>query len=192
MYCPNCGTSVTENITFCPNCGTNLVPQTGATSGPETFSYQPPQPPPFAAAPAAVGAWSQPEDKTRRVLAFLIDLVPLFFLGLLHFLPIIGWMLYGLIHACYWLLRDIGGASPGKSVLGSFVASQNGTPASTSQRVLRNLPLAIPGLLGMIPLIGIVFEFGVAAVIFGLEGILLLATGRRFGDRLAGTTVYRR
>lgn len=192
MYCPNCGTSAVENTTFCPNCGTNLLPKTSATSGPETFAYQSPQPPPFAAASAAVAAWSQPEDKGRRVLGFLIDIVPLFFLALLHFLPIIGWMLYGLIHACYWLLRDIGGASPGKSVLGSFVASQDGSPASTSQRVLRNLPLAIPGFLGMIPLIGIFFEFGVAAVIFGIEAILLLATGRRFGDRLAGTTVFRK
>ncbi len=191
MYCPNCGTSTADTAAFCPNCGTNLVPTTAASTGPETFTYQSPQPP-FATAPAAVAAWAHPEDKGRRVLGFLIDIVPLLFLSLLHFLPIIGWMLYGLIHACYWLLRDVGGASLGKSVLGSFVASENGVPASTSQRVLRNLPLAIPGFLGMIPLIGIVFEFVVAAVIFGIEAITLLATGRRFGDRLAGTNVFRK
>ncbi len=191
MYCPNCGTAVTDNAAFCPNCGTNLIPDTGAASGSDAFTYEAPQPA-FAAAPASVAALPQPEDRGRRVIAFLIDIVPLFFLALLHLLPIVGWMLYGLIHAVYWLLRDIGGASPGKSVLGSFVATQNGSPASTSQRILRNLPLAIPGFVGMIPLIGVFFEFGLAAVIFGVEGILLLATGRRFGDRLAGTLVFRK
>ncbi len=113
-------------------------------------------------------------------------------LALIHFIPFIGWMFYGLIHACYWLLRDINGASPGKSVMGSFVGSADGTPSTTQQRLLRNLPLAIPGILGMIPLIGIFFEGIVALVIFGTEAILLLVTGRRFGDRLAGTAVFRK
>ena len=132
------------------------------------------------------------EEKGRRVVAYLIDVVPMIFLALIHFLPIVGWILYGFIHAFYWLLRDVNGASLGKSVLGSYVAAEDGVPATTSQRILRNVPLAIPGLLGMIPLIGIVFEFVVAILIFGGEALFLLATGRRLGDRLAGTQVFRK
>jgi len=112
-------------------------------------------------------------------------------LALVHFLPIIGWMFYGLLHACYWLFRDFNGASLGKMAMGSFVASENGTPASTKQRILRNVTLAIPGILGVIPLLGIFLEAGLALLIFGGEAILLLATGRRLGDRLAGTMVFR-
>jgi uncharacterized RDD family membrane protein YckC len=100
-------------------------------------------------------------------------------------------MFYGLIHACYWLFRDINGASPGKMVMGSFVASENGTPATQNQRIIRNIPLALPGIVGMIPLLGIFFEAGLAALIFCGEAILLLATGRRLGDRIAGTMVFR-
>lgn len=71
-------------------------------------------------------------------------------LSLVHFVPIFGWMFYGLLHALYWLLRDVNGASPGKAILGSFVANAVGGPSTNSQRILRNLPLAIPGFLGLI------------------------------------------
>ncbi len=188
VFCPNCGTSVASADSFCPNCGTRFGAETLGQSGSARMGSQ-------AAAPnasAAVGHYATPEEKGRRVVAYLIDLVPMLILALVHLLPIVGWMLYGFLHACYWLLRDVGGASIGKSVMGSFVASENGAPSTTSQRILRNVPLAIPGVIGMIPLIGIIFEFVVAVVIFGGEAILLLATGRRFGDRLAGTSVFRR
>ena len=196
MYCPNCGTSTDAAATFCPNCGTNLgtanprnvesdIPAYDATSSARAAYSAPGASVPLAYSRA-------PEETGRRVVAYLIDVVPMLLLAVIHFLPFIGWTFYGLIHACYWLLRDINGASPGKSVMGSFVGSTDGTPSTTQQRLLRNLPLAIPGVLGMIPLIGIFFEGAVALVIFGTEAILLLVTGRRFGDRLAGTAVFRK
>jgi uncharacterized RDD family membrane protein YckC len=134
----------------------------------------------------------QTEDVGRRILAFLIDVIPMLILSLLHLLPVFGWMLYGLIHALWWLLRDMNGASPGKSIIGCYVASANGGPSTTRQRILRNLPLAIPGIIGMIPLIGVVLEFFLALAIFGIEALMLLTTGRRIGDRIAGTTVSRK
>ncbi len=136
--------------------------------------------------------YAQPEEKVKRVIGYLIDVVPMLFLALVHLLPIVGWMLYGFLHVCYWLFRDINGASLGKLAMGSFVASQDGTPASTQQKILRNVPLALPGILGMIPLLGLFLEIGFAMCVFGAEAVLLLATGRRFGDRLAGTMVFRR
>jgi uncharacterized RDD family membrane protein YckC len=187
MHCSNCGTTTESASAFCPNCGTKL--------GSDAFRQASYSEAPFnagAASSTAPGYYARPEEKGRRVVAYLIDIVPMLLLALIHLLPIFGWMLYGLVHACYWLFRDIGGASPGKLVVGSYVANENGGMASTSQRVMRNVPLAIPGILGMIPLLGIAFEFAAAAVIFGGEAIVLLATGRRMGDRLAGTNVFRK
>jgi uncharacterized RDD family membrane protein YckC len=184
-YCANCGTAVAEDGAFCPNCGTSQ----GTTVG---LIQQPALAPVSSTAAGPLAYAGVPEEKGRRVVAYLIDIVPMLLLSLIHFLPVIGWMFYGALHVLYWLLRDIGGASLGKTVLGSYVASQNGGLATTSQRILRNVPLALPGLIGMIPLIGIFFELAAAVVIFGGEAILLLATGSRFGDRLAGTTVLRK
>ena len=190
MYCTNCGTTTEENAAFCPNCGTNLP--TGSANAKQASN------PAFDAFTRSTPGVSSantglptvtPEPTGKRALAYLIDVVPILFLALIHFLPIFGWMLYGLLHVLYWLLRDINGASLGKSVMGSFVANENGGPSTTQQRILRNVPLAIPGLFGMIPLIGIVFEFFIALFVFGGEALLVLATGRRLGDRLAGTTV---
>ncbi|MGI8960751.1 MAG: RDD family protein [Bryobacteraceae bacterium] len=188
MHCPNCGTLVQTGAAFCPNCGTGLnataIPEHGSPSG--SSSQFPTN---ISPVPAIL---SQPEERVRRVVAYLIDVVPMLLLAFIHFLPVIGWMFYGLIHACYWLFRDINGASLGKLVMGSFVASENGTPASTKQRILRNVTLALPGVVGTVPLLGLFFEAGLAIVIFGAEAILLLVTGRRLGDRIAGTMVFRR
>lgn len=134
----------------------------------------------------------RPEGKTRRTVGFLIDVIPSLILGLINLLPVIGWMVHGFLSACYWLLRDITGASLGKMVTGSIVVSEDGGPASTGQKILRNLPLALPGFVGMIPIVGIFFEMILAVVILGVEVILFCATGRRLGDRLARTTVVRR
>ncbi len=190
MFCPNCGTSVESSATFCPNCGANLAPAPGQSESQAQTGWSAPYPAAAAAVPMSYAA--VPEEKGRRVGAYLIDIVPMLVLAVVHFLPIFGWMLYGLIHACYWLLRDINGASPGKLVIGSYVGNADGTPSTTSQRIVRNVPLALPGILGMIPLIGIFFEFAFALLIFGGEAILLLATGRRLGDRLANTLVFRK
>jgi uncharacterized RDD family membrane protein YckC len=192
MVCSNCGTAVTTNASFCPNCGTGLVSNANANASASSPAYGTSQPAYSTLSPGMAMYAGQREETGRRVLAYLIDAVPIVLLAVLHLLPVIGWMLYGLIHACYWLLRDYNGASIGKSVMGSMVVDESGGPATTQQRILRNLPLAIPGLLGMIPFIGIFIEAGFAVVIFTGEAILLLATGRRLGDRIAGTNVYHR
>ena len=192
MHCTNCGTPAEASATFCENCGTALHPSSAGSStidiGPATPAWQTPS----GANTAVAGFPPQVEDKGRRAIAYLIDVVPMILLAVLHFLPIVGWMFYGLIHACYWLFRDYTGASLGKTALGAYVTSEDGSPSTTRQRILRNAPLAIPGIIGMIPLIGIFFEAAFALVIFGGEALMLLLTGRRVGDYLAGTTVYRK
>ncbi len=192
MNCPNCSTSVDGVAAFCPNCGTRFGAMESGPSASQSFAYTQPHTASMGAAAAAVGVYAQPEENIKRAVAYLIDVVPMLFLALIHLVPIFGWMIYGLLHVCYWLLRDINGASVGKLVMGSVVLSQDGAPSSTNQRILRNVPLAIPGLLGMIPLLGLFLELGFALFIFGGEAVLLLLTGRRFGDRLAGTLVFRR
>ncbi len=190
MHCTNCGTSVESGAAFCPNCGTRFAPGVEEAAFSRTEAYNSAL---AGSSTASVDSvYPQPEEKVKRVIGYLIDVVPMLFLSLLHFLPVVGWMLYGLLHVCYWLFRDINGASLGKLAMGGFVASADGTPAGTQQRILRNVPLALPGILGMIPLLGLFLELGVAVCIFGGEAVLLLATGRRFGDRLAGTMVFRR
>lgn len=177
---------------FCANCGSAQpgfpVEVSHARIAPAGSGWQGPE----AVSPALVGFPPQVEDRGRRVIAFVIDVVPVMVLALVHLLPIIGWIFYGLMHACYWLLRDYAGASLGKTALGAYVTSEDGSPATTRQRMLRNVTLAIPGIIGMIPLIGIFFEALSALLIFGGEALLLLLTGRRLGDRIAGTTVYRK
>ena len=189
IYCSNCGTQAADTAAFCPNCGTAFAPPAAASAATPLGSAIPANGP---AAPAAFSYTGQTEDAGRRVLAFLIDIVPMLLIGLLHFVPIIGWMVHGLLHALYWLLRDVNGSSPGKAVLGTYVASRDGGASTRGQRILRNVTLAAPGFLGMIPLIGVVLEFFLALALFGLEGLLLLTTGKRLGDRIAGTTVLRR
>jgi uncharacterized RDD family membrane protein YckC len=192
MHCLNCGTSVETDVAFCPNCGTDLTRAAADVRSVTGSSYESsPQFTPPETAPVA-SILPQPEEKVRRIVAYLIDVIPMLLLALIHLLPIFGWIFYGLLHACYWLLRDINGASLGKVAMGSFVGSENGAPATTQQRVLRNVTLALPGIVGIIPLFGIFLEAGLALLIFGGEAILLLATGRRLGDRIAGTMVFRR
>lgn len=193
MYCSNCGTQTEAPAAFCPNCGNGLDASAAASHGGQTATVNPSwQTAGGVGSSSAVGFPPQVEEKGRRVIAYLIDIVPMLVLALVHFLPIIGWMLYGLLHALYWLFRDYTGASLGKIALGAYVTSEEGGPSTPAQRVIRNIPLAIPGLIGMIPLIGLPFEALFALVIFGGEALALLLTGRRIGDRIAGTNVYRK
>lgn len=184
MFCSNCGAETDLTARFCANCGA-LQP-----GFPEVLPAAVQSITPLAS--AAVGFPPQVDDKGRRVIAFLIDVLPVMVLALVHLLPVIGWIFYGFVHACYWLLRDYTGSSLGKMALGAYVTSEDGSPATTQQRLLRNVTLAIPGVIGMIPVIGIFFEAFFAFLFFGLEAVLLLTTGRRLGDRIAGTTVYRK
>jgi uncharacterized RDD family membrane protein YckC len=133
----------------------------------------------------------QEEEKIKRIFGYVIDIIPALLLGMLNIVPIVGWMLNGFLSACYWLLRDITGASLGKTVMHSLVVSQDGSPSSTSQRIIRNLPFVIPGILGMIPILGLLFQIWAGVLVFVLEMTLFLFTSRRLGDRLAGTMVVR-
>lgn len=178
IYCSHCGAAADSDAAFCANCGAVLG------TNPSVLSSG-------GIAPR-VAEPGKREETSRRVLAFLIDLVPLLLLSVLHFVPIIGWMVYGMLHGLWWLLRDVNGASLGKTILKSYVANSDGSPATTSARILRNLPLAIPGFLALIPIVGFVIEIFLAPVIFGIEAIALLATGNRLGDHLAKTSVFRR
>lgn len=192
MFCSNCGTPTEPGVAFCGNCGTAVGPTAAKATVIDVLPGGPGWQGLRVGSQATVGFPPQVEDKGRRVIAFLIDVVPMMLVALVHFVPIIGWMLYGLIHACYWLFRDFAGASLGKAALGAYVTREDGSPATTMQCVLRNVPLAIPGIIGMVPLIGIFFEGVSALIIFGGEALLLLLTGRRLGDWIAGTTVYRK
>jgi uncharacterized RDD family membrane protein YckC len=192
MHCTNCGTPADASAAFCENCGTSLHSSAAGSVTVDVGQATPTWSGPDTGDAAVAGFPPQVEDRGRRVIAYVIDLVPMILLAVLHFLPIVGWMFYGLIHACYWLFRDYTGASLGKAALGAYVTSEDGSPSTTRQRIIRNVPLAIPGIIGMIPLVGIFFEAAFALVIFGGESLMLLLTGRRLGDYLAGTTVYRK
>jgi uncharacterized RDD family membrane protein YckC len=97
-------------------------------------------------------------DKGTRVVGYLIDVVPTLLIGLLGLIPIVGIMLKGLLLCPYWLLRDVTGSSLGKLVMGSRVVLKDGREAPVSARILRNLPIAIPGGLLVIPFLGYVLD----------------------------------
>ncbi len=131
-------------------------------------------------------------DKWLRVAGYLIDVVPAVILGLVALIPVVGIIIAGLLLTPYWLLRDVGGASLGKVLLGMRIVMQDGQPASTGARVLRNLTLIPAPLCMIIPLIGYILVIPVASVVILVEGIMLLSQGSRLGDKLAGTVVVRK
>ena len=74
--------------------------------------------------------------------------------------------------------------------MGSIVLSADGTPSTTSQRIIRNIPIALAVFLEMIPLAGIVIWFIGLLIVLPVEFLLLLVGGRRLGDLIAGTNVF--
>lgn len=127
-----------------------------------------------------------------RIGAYIIDVLPTVFVGLLGLIPIVGLVLAGIILLPYWLLRDIMGGSLGKTLLGLKVVGSDGRPASKGSLMIRNLPLAVGPALMIIPLLDYVLAPGASVVFFGIEAICLLATGERVGDKMAGTVVVRK
>lgn len=124
-----------------------------------------------------------------RAAGYLIDVLPTILVGLLGLIPIAGPIMVGLVITPYWLLRDVTGASLGKLALNMRVVAANGQPASVASRLIRNVPLAIPGMFMIVPFLGIVVAPAIGLVIILIEAISLFAQGRRVGDMLAGTTV---
>ena len=164
MYCSVCGTPLQG--TFCPACAARA--QTAGQIGPAT-------------------------DVGLRVGAYLIDVIPAFIAGLIFgWIPIVGAMILGVVLGAYWLLRDIGGASIGKMLVGLVVVKKDGSPSVTSERILRNVPLCVGPALLMIPLMGYALAPPIAAILGLTEIILLLVKHERLGDMLAGTTVIKK
>jgi uncharacterized RDD family membrane protein YckC len=131
-------------------------------------------------------------DKWLRVAGYLIDLIPAVILGLVALIPFVGIIIAGLFLTPYWLLRDVGGASLGKVLLGMRIVTLDGQPASTGARVLRNLTLIPAPACMIIPLIGYLLVTPVAFIVILVEAIMLLSQGSRLGDKLAGTVVVKK
>lgn len=133
-----------------------------------------------------------PADKSQRAFGYLIDVLPLLLIGLISLIPFVGIILYGFILIFYWLLRDITGGSLGKMAMGTKVVAKDGSPASTGARILRNVTLAIPGLVLAIPLVGYIGGPICGSTMVLLEVFMLLGSGERVGDKIAGTIVVKR
>jgi uncharacterized RDD family membrane protein YckC len=182
--CPNakCRQIFVDNQeTFCPECGTRLVP-------PASLSLESvPASVPMSVLPDIVVA-----SKASRIAGYLIDVgISLLFIVFLA-IPVIGQFIFGIAGAIFFLFRDINGASPGKILLGNEVIARNGSKASGKQKVLRNLLLALPDIAEIIPIGGLVLGPVAVLVIFGLETVVLVATGERLSDKIAGTMVVKR
>lgn len=155
------------------------------TASPETVPAATPAPTSTAvAAPSAETA-----STGLRALAYIIDCLCTLILAPLVIVPVIGQILVGLLLVCYWLLRDVAGASPGKLILKMQVVNNSGDQSQVAPRILRNLPFAIAPLLFCIPFVGILMGVPVAIVMVLLEATMLLVTGNRVGDLLGGTSV---
>ena len=149
----------------------------------------------------------RPAGALRRMGGYIIDVLPTLLLFPLPLIPIIGPLMFGIALLVYWLLRDIRGASLGKWAMGTEIWWVNGGPARGGRCVMRNLTLAVGPTISMLlgflsvlallipPLLPLVAYGGllvVAAINFFViitELGMLLVTGRRFGDRFAGTRV---
>ena len=130
-------------------------------------------------------------DLARRAAAFFVDLLAVAFLfGLLG-------PLGALLAAAYVTFRDgleirpFVGRSLGKAALGLTVSVGATGHCDARRSLARNWVLAVPCVVGAIPLLG-----WIACPILGLlvllaEGafVLVSPTGKRFGDELAGTQV---
>jgi uncharacterized RDD family membrane protein YckC len=171
--CTKCHTSgIADSERYCPACGSrevvidplNTIGVSSATGG-LTMS-----------------------DRPRRISAFAIDLTLLIILSALTSLlgPIAA-----ILSFIYQLFRDFAGASIGKRALGLKVVSKTGAAATPFQWILRNILFVLPTIALVVPGLGFLAESGLELLIAGFELVLLLATGRRLGDRIAGTTVVR-
>jgi uncharacterized RDD family membrane protein YckC len=173
MTCASCTRTFTResDVDYCPHCGGRLPAVITST----------------IEAHGTGAAASRP----ARVGAMLIDLLIALIPAVLDMIPGIGQALYGLILAVYWLMRDINGASFGKALLKMRVVDQSGAPSTTRQRILRNVPLALPAIGMAIPFLGLVLGPLAEGSALIIESVVLLLAGRRIGDMIAGTKVVR-
>jgi len=131
----------------------------------------------------------QPASRMARFGGITLDAIIFFPFGLiLGLIPIIGAAVVILL----WLFRDINGRSPGKVIVGTTIISRHGGPATPMQRVVRNLPFALPLLPLFFPVIGVPVAGSLDLLMAIVENIAVLVTGERIGDKLAGTMVVKR
>ncbi len=183
-FCSNCGSQIPDAATTCPSCNKAVSVGGGA-----------------AAAPA-----SSPAVDTSlvgmRIVSFIVDMVPaaivIFIISfILALIPIIGLIanlfLMPLMYCAYALCRDLilSGSSIGKHFLHFKVLSKDGSPATTKQKIMRNLDLAIPSAVQVIPVLGWVLGGLLALCILVTEVIFLFTKGERLGDQWAGTKVIK-
>lgn len=177
LTCPTCGGVGTKPAPYCPDCGAAWPAASNTALGlPEPGEWREL---PLASSPHRIGAYA-------------LDALFVGALQLFQF-PGIGEIL-GMIGTAYMLMRDMNGASLGKLALGLRVVREDGSEASTSRRILRNLPLSLANLPILLPMFGldVIITSATVGLVSLLEGIFLLTTRRRIGDRLAGTVVIGR
>lgn len=144
----------------------------------------------------ATGQAGMKADPGMRILAYFVDVVAwMVLIVILSVIPIFGVFfaifLAPLLTGAYILLRDSQGASLGKTLFGMKVIGKDGREATQGARILRNLPIAIPSLIMIIPILGHIVGGFLAFVIVITELVSLLASGERIGDKLANTTVIK-
>lgn len=153
-----------------------------------------PAPPP-APPPSTAPAEGKPDTMTRFI-AFLIDAVAVYAVGLV---PIIG----GIVGVAYVLLRDgldydfMDKRSIGKKIMKLRPVRLDGKPMDMRTSVMRNLPLTLGSLaqiLLFVPILGWIFVpfvliAGIVVVIIEIVRVFNDPEGRRWGDQLAGTKV---
>ena len=126
-----------------------------------------------------------------RIGALIIDALISIPLALITMIPFVG-LIGGLVAIAYWLCRDLVRPSLGKKALGLDVVGLNGERPTDQQLILRNIPLAIPSLISMVPFVGIIGGPFIGTLVLVVELVLLISQGQRFGDQLAKTQVIAR
>jgi uncharacterized RDD family membrane protein YckC len=119
----------------------------------------------------------------KRFLAYFIDV---FLCGIVGLIPVLG----GIAATVYMLVRDglFSGQSVGKKIVGLKV-EKDGTPAAFADSVKRNLILALPDVLLIVPVAGFVLYAVAISIVTIIETLFVLLNGRRLGDKFAGTQV---
>ena len=207
MICPQCKTENSEILSFCQHCGVHLLlsePRPTASAPHQSYRYEPgaaAQPPPayrgyqssfVPVATVAQQAGYVLATKPMRWLAMFIDHLLILLVIPIALIPLIGGLIAGGLIIAFWVMRDVKGASPGKQLLGLQVVSKDGQPATREALIKRNLPFAVPHILQIIPYAGIFLSALLMFPINLIEAILVVATGERIGDRIAGTMVVKK
>lgn len=189
-FCTNCGAQIEPDSRFCSSCGTAVAAESVATSGSATATTQP--------APQAVNG---PEvvGLVLRFVAHVIDVIVVFILYWMigstiadmynattpdgfeleggpalaaMLLTFIASILYFALTETYW-----GGQTLGKKLVGIKVTSEDGSPCSITQALVRNVARLVDGFL------------------FYLVGIILILRSpknQRLGDSIGNTIVVKK